>query len=604
MSLRTVCLVLSLSGSALVTLPPAGVAAQFESGSQDIAAARAVFEGNINAIRHRDREAYLSYYLHSGGLVRGGPERFATGFDSFAKGAGANWPDLIEANDIHLTPLQPGLVYGTYRYRVRYGSDEHVGISERLFVNTPDGWKIALTGAIDSPAGTPAPPRALTGATLLDGRGGAPLPNANVILRDGKIDCAGTAAQCPVPDGIDVTDVHGLWITPGLIDAHVHFSQTGWADGRPDSIDVRATHPYEKLVADLKENPERYGRSYLCSGVTAVYDVGGYAWTLRLHDRFESNTLVQHVDAAGPLLSTLDHWLNLPAERQFILLKDEASARDGVRYLASQGAHAVKVWYIVRPPDLTVDASAAAVTAAGDEARKHNLPLIVHATGLAEAKAALRAGASLLVHSVWDHAVDQEFLDLARHNGAILIPTLTVPRGYVRMSRSAVEHRPVAIDDPNGCVDKSTLARIAETPSAPTAVTAEQLSRRDERTTAQEQIGAANLKALVAAGIPIATGTDAGNPLTLHGPAIYAEMEAMQKAGMTPMQVLMSSTAVAARAMRRETEFGTVEKGKDADLVIVAADPSADIANMRSIRYVVRGGVVRAMDDLHALAQR
>jgi len=569
----------------------------------DVAAARAVFEANIKAIRERNRDAYLSYYLHAPSLVRGGPEGFDTGFDSFAKGVGAQWPDLIEANDIHLTPLQPGVVYGTYRYRVRYGSDEHSGISERLFVSTPDGWKIAVTGAIDSPAGTPAPPRALTGATLIDGRGGVPIANANVILRDGKIDCAGTAAQCPVPEGVDVTDVHGLWVMPGLIDAHVHFSQTGWADGRPDSLDMRATHPYDQTEAELKADPERYGRSYVCSGVTAVYDVGGYAWTLRLHDRFEPNTLAPHVDAAGPLLSTLDHWLNLPAERQFIVLND-ASARDGVRYLASQGAHAVKVWYIVRPPDLTVEASAAAVAAAGDEARKHNIPLIVHATGLAEAKAALRAGATLLVHSVSDKPVDQEFLDLAKRNGTILIPTLIVSRGYVRMFRSAVEHTPVAIDDPNGCVDKSTLARIAETTSAPTTLNAEQLSRRDQRTAQGEQIAAQNLKALVAAGIPIATGTDAGNPLTLHGPAIYAEMESMQKAGMTPMQVLVSSTAVAARAMRRETEFGTVEKGKDADLVIVSADPTADVANVRKIRYVVRGGVVRTIDDLHALAQK
>jgi len=572
--------------------------------ADDVAAARVVFEANINAIRQRNREAYLSYYVHSPSLVRGGPEGFATGFEPFAKDAGAQWPDLIEANDIHLTPLHEGVVYGTYRYRVRYGSDEHSGISERLFVKTADGWKIAVTGAIDSPAGTPAPPRAITGATLIDGRGGAPIANANVILRDGKIDCAGSGAQCPVPEGIDVTDARGLWIMPGLIDAHVHFSQTGWADGRPDALDMRATHPYEKTEAELKSDPERYGRSYVCSGVTAVYDVGGYAWTLRLHDRFEPNTLAPHVDAAGPLLSTLDHWLNLAAERQFMVLKDEASARDEVRYLASQGAHAVKVWYIVRPPDLTVEASAAAVTAAGDEARKHDLPLIVHATGLAEAKAALRAGATLLVHSVSDQAIDQEFIDLAKHNGTILIPTLTVSRGYVRMFRSAVEHKPVAIDDPNGCVDKSTLARIAETPSAPTTLSIGLLARRDERVTQQEQIAAQNLKTLVAAGIPIATGTDAGNPLTLHGPAIYAEMESMQKAGMTPMQIIASSTAVAASAMRRETEFGTVEKGKDADLVIVAADPSLDIANVRKIRYVVRGGVVRTIEDLHALAQR
>ena len=251
---------------------------------------------------------------------------------SYAAGvAPADWKSIAGTYRTMNFPYVPGFVYGTYRYRVRYGAgDEHVGISERLFVKTPDGWKIALTGAIDTPPGTPAPPRALVGATLIDGRGGAPIANANVILRDGKIDCAGTATQCAVPEGIDVTNVAGLWITPGLIDSHVHFSQTGWADGRPDSIDVRATHPYENVEADLKTNPERFGRSYVCSGVTTVWDVGGYPWTLGLHDRFENDTRVPHVLAAGPLLSTLDHWLNLAAERQFIVLKDAESARNGV----------------------------------------------------------------------------------------------------------------------------------------------------------------------------------------------------------------------------------------------------------------------------------
>src|SRR5262249_22368169 len=143
------------------------------------------------------------------------------------------------------------------------------------------------------------------------------------------------------------------------------------------------------------------------------------------------------VRAAGPLLSTRDHWLNLPADRQFIYLKDEAAAREGVRFLAAQGAAAVKVWYIVSP-DRPVEASAPAVTAAGEEARRLGLPLIVHATGLAEAKAALRAGARLLVHSVGDLPVDQEFIDLAKEHQAIYCPTLTVVRGYARMGEAVV----------------------------------------------------------------------------------------------------------------------------------------------------------------------
>ncbi len=82
-----------------------------------------------------------------------------------------------------------------------------------------------------------------------------------------------------------MTDLKGLWITPGLVDAHVHFCQTGWADGRPDAFDVRERYPYEEVEADLRAHPERFFRSYLCSGVTAVFDVGGYPWTLDLRAR-------------------------------------------------------------------------------------------------------------------------------------------------------------------------------------------------------------------------------------------------------------------------------------------------------------------------------
>jgi imidazolonepropionase-like amidohydrolase len=567
----------------------------------DLAAARKLFDRNIEAIHQRDREAYLALYLHSEKLVRGGPDGFTTGFADFAKGPGARWPDTLEASDIHLTPIQPGVVYGTYRYRVRYGAEEHSGISERLFLNTPQGWRIGVTGAIDAPPGTSPPPRAIIHATLLDGRGGPPVRNANVVMRDGKIDCAG---DCAVPFNIAITDARGMYVTPGLIDAHVHFSQTGWADGRPDALDVRATHPYEKVEAELKEHPQRFARSYICSGVTSVFDVGGYPWTLQLASRFEGDTLAPHVAAAGPLLSTLDHWLNLPAERQFIHLKDEASAKSGVGYLASQGAKAVKVWYIVRPNELPVEASAPAVRAAGDAAARAGLPLIVHATGLAEAKEALRAGAKVLVHSVEDQPVDQEFIDLAKKNGTILIPTLTVLDGYLKMFRSVVDRKAPTVDDPNHCVDRATLANLAETATLdPALVPAARMEAREQRSRRFNEVTRANLKTLAAAGIPIATGTDAGNPLTLHGPAIYAEMEAMQASGMTPMQVIVSSTRVASRAMGMESRTGTLERGKDADLLILGADPSKDVANFRAIRYVVRAGVVREIGELSALAR-
>jgi len=334
--------------------------------------------------------------------------------------------------------------------------------------------------------------------------------------------------------------------------------------------------------------------------VTSVFDVGGYAWTVSMAHREREDTRAPRVAAAGPLLSTVDHWLNLPGEKQLVFIADADAARKTVRYLASLGSDAVKVWYIVTP-EHKVEDSAPAVLAAGEEAQKAKLPLIVHATGLAEAKVALRAGARVLVHSVIDLPVDDEFLALAKKNGTIYCPTLTVFGGYARMAQAVLSKRPPEVDDPNDCVDSGTRAKVAESArvAAPEGY-AQTAARGVERVAHVKEVAGPNLKRVSDAGIPIAMGTDAGNPLTLHGPSVYAEMEAMQAAGLTPMQVIVASTRGGARAMGVDRETGTVEKGKSADLLLVAGDPSKDVANLRKVRYVVRGGVVRSIEELKA----
>lgn len=585
--------------SILASVLMAALAAQ--PASSDVAAARTVFEKNLDAIRRRDKVAYLSCYLQSEKLARTGADGIALGYAGLVKTAGENWPDTFDASDLDLVSVQPGVVYGTYRYRVRYGADEQIGISERLFVETPAGWRIAMTSAFPATAGTPPPPRALVGATLVDGTGAAPVANATVVLRGGKIDCAG---RCPVPAGVTVVDGRGLWITPGLVDAHVHFGQSGWVDARPDVFDVRDRYPYERVSAELKGRPERFFRSQLCSGVTAAFDVGGYPWSVAMAKGTATNLRAPRVAATGPLLSTIDFWVNLPAERQFIHIPDADSARNGVRYLASIGADAVKVWYIVTP-DRSAAASEPAVNAAADEARKAGLPVVVHATGLPEAKAAVRAGAKVLVHGVNEQPVDEEFIALAKKSGAIYCPTLTVFGGDSRFVQAVLSKKnPPPADDPNGCVDRATLAKIGETarlgPPERLGPFVQSLSKQVPEL---DRVGAANLKRVAQAGVTIAMGTDAGNPLTLHGPSVYAEMEAMQTAGMTPMQVLVASTRGGATAMGLEKEIGTVEKGKSADLLVVGGDPTVDVANFRKVRYVVRGGVVRSIEELKATVE-
>jgi len=445
------------------------------------------------------------------------------------------------------------------------------------------------------PAGAAA--TVLSGATLIDGTGAAPIPNATVVVANGRIECAG--ASCKAPAGASVRDVGGSWIVPGIVDAHVHFAQTGWVDGRPDALDLRSKYPYEAVEGELAAHPENFFRADLCSGVTSVFDVGGYPWSIDLARRETGDPAAPRYAAAGPLLSTVDFWLNLPAERQFIHLKDAEAARAGVRYLAARGAAAVKVWYIVTK-EQTVEASAPAVMAAGEEAARLHIPLIVHATGLAEAKQALRAGARMLVHSVDDAAVDDEFLALAKEKGTVYCPTLTVLDGYVRMDRWAATGAAPALDDPNGCVDAATRAKIASPPPAPAPDAATKLQKFETYSEDASKVMAANLKRVSAAGIPIAMGTDAGNPLTLHGPSVYAEMEAMQAAGMTPMEVLVAATRGGARAMGAERDTGTLERGKAADLVVVGDDPAKDIANLRKVRFVMRAGALRPIEELKA----
>jgi hypothetical protein len=216
---------------------------------------------------------------------------------------------------------------------------------------------------------------------------------------------------------------------------------------------------------------------------------------------------------------------------------------------------------------------------------------------------ALKAGARLLVHSVDDQAVDDEFIAMARANGTIYCPTLTVYEGYAKMYNAFFTHNAPAVDDPNGCVDAVTLAHVAETASLPNdpAPIKQRIEPRLAGVNAARAMMAENLKRVRAAGIPIAMGTDAGNPLTLAGPSVYAEMEAMQGAGMTPMEVLVASTQTGAATLGPlGTDLGTVEAGKVADLLIVAADPTADIAALRKLRFVVRGGVVHALGELAA----
>jgi len=432
-------------------------------------------------------------------------------------------------------------------------------------------------------------PLAVKGATLLDGTGAAPVPNATIVIEHGRITAVGPADRVKIPRGVKVIDARGKWVIPGLVDAHVHYSQTGWFDGRPDAADVRGSYPYPAVVASLRDHPERFFKAYLCSGVTATFDVGGYPWTRSLMARSEHDPEAPHVVAVGALLSTIDFWLNLPDQRQFVYMASDSAVRAEVRSHAALGSAAIKVWYIV-PRSWTTEDSARMsrlVHLAGAEADSVGLPLLVHATGLREAKDAIRAGARVLVHSVFDQPVDSEFIALAKEHHVIYIPTLTVLEGYVN---GYLNKGPDALPYPTTCVDSATKAKLAQ--GLPDSLRPTWAREPNPNPPGQFGLktGLANLKAVQDAGITVAMGTDAGNPGTLHGPSVYREMELMQQAGLTPTQVLVDATRNGAMAMGREKEFGTLEVGKAGDLVVLDADPLQNTANLRRVDRVVKGG--------------
>jgi imidazolonepropionase-like amidohydrolase len=271
-------------------------------------------------------------------------------------------------------------------------------------------------------------------------------------------------------------------------------------------------------------------------------------------------------------------------------MESDSLTRAGARFVTRWGADAVKVWMVVGPSSPDTATWVRRLGIAAEEARRAGTQLLVHATNLWAAKHALRQGAKLLVHSVEDQVVDEEFLHLAREAGVYYNPTLTVRQGYVKLR----ERRFDPGDVPLECVDPETRHKAFLTDSIGGGRVDPEFN---DRIAASYRIMVENLRRVHDAGIPVVTGSDAGNPLTLHGPAVLAEMAAMAEAGLGSMEVLVASTRNAARAMGRD-DIGTLEAGKIADLVVLNRDPLADISNMRSVELVVRGGRVWTREEL------
>jgi imidazolonepropionase-like amidohydrolase len=201
----------------------------------------------------------------------------------------------------------------------------------------------------------------------------------------------------------------------------------------------------------------------------------------------------------------------------------------------------------------------------------------------------VQAGAYLLVHSVENTEVDDAFVAAVKEHGTYYCPTLTVRAGYSQLyARKLSDEVRAQLDDVHPSVKERAL--LTESLPGGRRLNPQQLEMNLKVFARQSVTMAKNLVRLHDAGVPVVLGTDAGNPLTLHGPSIFPELEAMQAAGLPASAVFIAATRDAAAAMGRGKDLGQIAEGFIADLLVLAEDPEADVHAFRSLQQVCRAG--------------
>jgi len=416
----------------------------------------------------------------------------------------------------------------------------------------------------------------------------AALPDSTVVTSGDRIVAVGASVSTRVPDGATRIDGHGRWLIPGMIDGHVHFFQSANLYTRPDGADFNAVVPYAQEVARNKARLPATFKVWLASGVTSVIDVGGPFWNFDVRDAAARSDAAPRVQVAGPLISMVDRKALELDDPPIIKIESAQAARELVARELARKPDFIKVWFI-HLPGTDLAAQEAIVKATGDAAHAARVRLAVHATELDTAKAALRAGADYLVHSVFEEPIDDEFIALMRKNHAILCPTLFVTNGY----RLMYSNRWQATPEEQRLADPQILAAMHDLDKIPSDKVPPRVAKlmAEKPPIMPPTVAEQNLKKLWDAGIPIAMGTDAGNVGTVHGPSVFREMALMRDAGLSPLEVLRSATTNGALAMGR-TDLGAIAPGKLADVVLLDADPLADVANFSHAERVIKGGVV------------
>jgi imidazolonepropionase-like amidohydrolase len=404
-------------------------------------------------------------------------------------------------------------------------------------------------------------PILITGATVIDGTGAPPKADVSLLVRDGRFAEIG-ASRAPAPRGVRVVDAAGKWIIPGLVDAHVHVES---------AADARAMIRWGVTSARLMSE------SVETSQVAAA--------------RSRARRRTPEFFPAAPIFTAPGGWWSAepPDPKIDRFPSSVAAARAAVLKARALGSAEIKImdddmgWCrdpLPRLPKIDADVRAALIRSA----RENGLRVAVHAPDLADARDAVADGATVLAHGIVDAPVPAELAARMRSGGVFYVPTLDIfdfladPRAFMRRALSDVRIRE--------SLPVRTLARYRSEAYFDTY--------RDRYPNAawvsrQLPVLYGNVKALAAAGVDVALGTDMW---AFPGAGAHLELEDFVAAGMTPIEALRAATLVSARSIGAGADRGTIETGKRADFIVLENDPARDIRNTRSIERVFKGGRV------------
>lgn len=399
---------------------------------------------------------------------------------------------------------------------------------------------------------------AIVGATLEDSTGAAAVPDSVIVIEDGVIKAAGARSQVRIPRGATMLDARGKYAVPGLWDMHAHYEQVEW------------------------------GPIYLAAGATTVRDCGNEIDFIRtLHeelDRKQNPAIGPHLEFAGVIDG--EGTLTLGA---IVATTPEQGVAWVDKYKAI-GARQIKIYSSVKPDVLQ------AITA---EAHKLGLTVTGHIPEGMNAIEGINDGMDQINHIMYEapyftHPVlgadgkpdrsKPPVLELdgprAKELTEALIAHHTVLDPTMVVFETFFHSKPMSELEPGISHVAPQLREALDSPAPPP----DQVANAEARW----QALMATLRELHKAGVPIVAGTDQSIP----GYSLHREMEIYVEAGFTPLEALQAATIASARAMGVERESGSLEPGKRGDVLLLDADPLADIHNTRKIWRTVAAGAV------------